>query len=128
MVDVSEGNKVIADAIVRSLVAKIKAMEALDRGLLSDTSVTSLDRVAVILGSLNPKYYSKLLSTEPGDEDIAAVLGLVKDTGMWDEEVVLLAKVRRVVLEALKRGISKVVDVVNVPEEGVRSRREAITI
>lgn len=127
MVGRSEEAEAVADAVVRALVAKVRAMEALDRGLLSDAGVTTLDRVAVILGSLNPRFYRRLLSTEPREEDIARVLEVAKDTGMWSEEAVLLAMVRRLVVDTLRSGVARLSDLLNTSDEG-GGRRKAVEI
>lgn len=127
MVDRSEEAEAVADAVVRALVAKVKAMEALDRGLLSDAGVTTLDRVAVILGSLNPRFYRRLLSTEPREEDVARVLEVAKDTGMWSEEAVLLAMVRRLVVDTLRSGVARLSDLLNTSDEG-GGRRKAVEV
>ncbi|MEM4007150.1 MAG: hypothetical protein QXT92_05760 [Nitrososphaerota archaeon] len=123
----SEEAEAVADAVVRALVAKVRAMEALDRGLLSDAGVTTLDRVAVILGSLNPRFYRRLLSTEPREEDIARVLEVAKDTGMWSEEAVLLAMVRRLVADTLRSGVARLSDLLNTSDEG-GGRRKAVEV
>lgn len=127
MVNRFEEAEAVADAVVKTLVAKIKAMETLDKGLLSDAGVTTLDRVAVILGSLNPKLYKKLLSTEPREEDIARVLEVAKDTDMWSEEVVLLAMVRRMVVDTLKNDVARLSDLFDIPKED-EDRRKAVEI
>jgi len=127
VVDRSEEAEAVADAVVRALVAKVRAMEALDRGLLSDAGVTTLDRVAVILGSLNPRFYRRLLSTEPREEDVARVLEVAKDTGMWSEEAVLLAMVRRLVVDTLRSGVARLSDLLNTSDEG-GSRRKAVEV
>lgn len=127
MVDRSEEAEAVADAVVRALVAKVRAMEALDRGLLSDAGVTTLDRVAVILGSLNPRFYRRLLSTEPREEDVARVLEVAKDTGMWSEEAVLLAMVRRLVVDTLRSGVARLSDLLNTSDEG-GGRRKAVEV
>ena len=127
MVDRSEEAEAVADAVVRALVAKVRAMEALDRGLLSDAGVTTLDRVAVILGSLNPRFYRRLLSTEPREEDVARVLEVAKDTGMWSEEAVLLAMVRRLVVDTLRSGVARLSDLLNTSDED-GGRRKAVEV
>jgi len=127
VVDRSEEAEAVADAVVRALVAKVRAMEALDRGLLSDAGVTTLDRVAVILGSLNPRFYRRLLSTEPREEDVARVLEVAKDTGMWSEEAVLLAMVRRLVVDTLRSGVARLSDLLNTSDED-GGRRKAVEV
>lgn len=128
MVYKEEEAEIVADAVVRALVAKIKAMEILDKGLVSDTGVSTVDRVAVILGSLNPKYYNKLLSTEPRKDDVDKVFEVARDTGMWGEEVVLLAMVRRMVVESLRSGVARVSDLVDTSDKEDADRKRAIEI
>ncbi|MEM1560058.1 MAG: hypothetical protein QXK54_04540 [Ignisphaera sp.] len=128
MVNRSEEIETIADAVIRTLVVKIKAMEMLDKGILSDTGVTTLDRVLIIIGSLNPKFYRRFLSTEPREEDIDKVFKIAQDTGVWKEEVVLLAMVRRLVIESLEKGIAKLSDLFDVSEEDDKNKVEVITV
>ncbi|MEM1694279.1 MAG: hypothetical protein QXH21_08190 [Ignisphaera sp.] len=128
MVYKEEEAEIVADAVVRALVAKIKAMEILDKGLVSDTGVSTVDRVAVILGSLNPRYYNKLLSTEPRKDDVDKVFEVARDTGMWGEEVVLLAMVRRMVVESLRSGVARVSDLVDTSDKEDADRKRAIEI
>ena len=40
--------------MVRAVAAKLEAMEELDSGLLLRTSVTKVDRLTVILGTIKP--------------------------------------------------------------------------
>ncbi|MEM1877073.1 MAG: hypothetical protein QXH21_09870 [Ignisphaera sp.] len=129
MVNRSKEIETIADAVIRTLVVKIKAMETLDKGILSDTGVTTLDRVLIIIGSLNPKFYRRFLSTEPREEDIAKVFKIAQDTGVWKEEVVLLAMVRRLVIESLEKGVAKLSDLFDVSEEeDDKNKTKAITV
>jgi len=128
VVNRSEEIETIADAVIRTLVVKIKAMEMLDKGILSDTGVTTLDRVLIIIGSLNPKFYRRFLSTEPREEDIDKVFKIAQDTGVWKEEVVLLAMVRRLVIESLEKGIAKLSDLFDVSEEDDKNKVEVITV
>jgi len=59
-----------ADLLVKAVAVKLQAMEELDSGLLSRTSVTTVDRVAVILGTVKLQYQEKVLATEPTEEDL----------------------------------------------------------
>lgn len=118
---------IIADAVVETLVTKLKAMEKVDKGFLSSTSVTVVDRVAVILGTFRKEYHDKILSTKEGKEDIDKALSLIKKYGLdvGNEEVVLLGKVRRFVAEKLKsHGLSLFMDkVVDVEDKKQAARR-----
>lgn len=104
-----DDREVYADLVIKAVLAKIKAMETLDRGILSDTSVTTFDRLIVIVGSLNPRYRDRLLSTKPTSEDVDSVVR-ASDVSLYDEEVILMAKLRRFVIEIGKRGVERVCD------------------
>lgn len=113
----------LPDLIVKTVLIKLEAMEAHDRGLLSDTSVTTFDRLIVILGSVNPRYREKLLSTKPVAEDIERVISLGQRVALRDEEVYMLATLRRFVVEMEKKGIEKLNDAITVDELGEGSEK-----
>ena len=89
-----------ADAVIYAVLAKIKAMEKRGVGLISASSVTSIDRLAVIIGSVPRTSQNAVIDTIPLTYDIERVLSIAKSMGLelGKEEVILLSKLRRFVL------------------------------
>jgi len=98
-----------ADLVVKAVAVKLQAMEELDSGLLSRTSVTTIDRVAVVLGTVKLQYQEKVLATEPTEEDLEVARRVLEESGVefGKEELVALAKLRRYVANRIaSEGIS----------------------
>ncbi|MEM2195969.1 MAG: hypothetical protein QW290_02670 [Sulfolobales archaeon] len=118
-------SEVVSDLIIKTIALKIKAMEDEGNGLFSETGITSLDRVVVIMNVVRPEHYDKLMATEPSREDINAVVKIFMDTGisLGKEEVVILAKLRNFIRSKIEKNgltvfLSKYLDVeeLKVPE------------
>lgn len=118
-------SEVVSDLIIKTIALKIKAMEDEGNGLFSETGITSLDRVVVIMNVVRPEHYDKLMATEPSREDIYAVVKIFMDTGisLGKEEVVILAKLRNFIRSKIEKNgltvfLSKYLDVeeLKVPE------------
>ena len=106
-----------ADLVLKTVAVKLQAMEEADSGLLSKTSVTWVDRLAVILGAVKPQYWEKVLATEPAEEDLEAAKKVLEESGVefGAEELTALAKLRRyiagrVASEGVSLFIEKVLD------------------
>lgn len=103
----------VADKVVEAIIVKLGVMNEVDRGLLSDTSVTVVDRLMVILGSFKKEYHNSILSIEPGDKDIEKVVSIARrhSVELGVEEVVVLGKARRFIAEKARTlGINLVLD------------------
>lgn len=114
----------VADLVVKTVLIKLQAMDALDRGLLSGTGVTTVDRLAVILGSVTPRYRRRLLSTAPTDEDIEAVLRMGEGrVHLYEAELVALASLRRLAAELEKKGVDRVCEILAYDGEAEEPER-----
>jgi hypothetical protein len=121
----------LADLVVKTVAVKLQAMEELDSGLLSRTSVTTIDRVAVVLGTVKLQYQEKVLATEPTEEDLEVARRVLEESGVefGKEELVALAKLRRYVAnrtasEGISLFIGKALDI----ERGERFGRLALPV
>jgi len=110
----------LADLVVKTVAVKLQAMEELDSGLLSRTSVTRVDRLAVILGTVKLQYQEKVLDTEPAEEDLEVARRMLEESGVefGKEELVALAKLRRYVANRIaSEGISLFIGKCRIPTE-----------
>lgn len=114
----------MVDKVVESIIVKLKAMNEVDKGILSDTSVTVADRLAVILGSFKREYHNGILSIDEKNEDIEKVMSTAKkyNVELGAEEVIILGKTRRFITEKAKTHganlvINKVLDIEAVEKQ-----------
>jgi hypothetical protein len=108
----------VADAIVETILTKIRAMEELETGIVSKTGVTTLDRLIVIIGSFRRSYQDRILNTAETKEDVERVVELANKLGIeiGAEEAVTLGRLRRFVIEKVKVNglrltLDKIIDV-----------------
>jgi len=96
--------RIVADVVLGALLAKLRAVEESGAGLLSETSVTAVDRLAIVLGTFREERLDEILETEERPEDVERVLELAQTYGLElsEAEVVVLARVRRFVEERLR--------------------------
>ena len=94
----------MADVVLGALLVKLRAVEESGAGLLSETSVTAVDRLAIVLGTFREERLDEILETEERPEDVERVLELAQTYGLElsEAEVVVLARVRRFVEERLR--------------------------
>lgn len=110
--------ELVADGVVKTILVKLRALEEVGVGFFSKDDVTVGDRLAVILGSVNARYYKKLFEVEEKEEDIKSVLKSAENVGveLTLEEIVALSKIRRLIIskidrEGLSLTLSKMLDV-----------------
>lgn len=98
------GRVPLADLVVEALMVKLKAMEELGEGALSDTPPTTLDRLLVVLGSLSEQARSMLPRVRVEPDDLERVLSIAEryNVELDVAEALTLAKTRRLILEKLR--------------------------
>jgi len=88
-------------------------MEKLDRGVLSDTGVTRVDKLIIILGTVRPQYQEAVVATKPTSEDLEAAKRALErgEVSYGPVELEALARLRRYIIKkATKIGVALTVE------------------
>jgi len=116
--------ELFADAVIKSLMSLIRAMEEADVGLVSKYGVSWVDRAIVIANAVR-EFEIALKKVEPTAEDFDKVLKIANEFRVELDKVsyVMLSKLRRYIIkEARQQGIREFIDyeIYGKEEEGRR--------